>query len=391
MLRLQSALLVLMVVLTACSITSNDEPEPTAPLIVRTLTVSAPTAGTPSPTVTLNPTPTQGSLPQPTSAAPPTVTNCTARTDWQIYTVQAGDTLGIIAQRTGSTINALATGNCLANPDSIAVGQQLRVPQLPSTTTGSTTSGSTTSGSSTSGSTTTSGNTTTGSGTTSGAGSGAPQFGTTLQIRPVINDSSLGLVAAQATIALDIGVVEDAARVRFYAGLTATDPAPVNIATDTDPFDGTPVTYTFNSFDDKLFFWAVAENEFGTTRSASVGVTYDPTYGQSSGGSITASPSIGFDGGLYTLQYGASVTLTWSGAPTSATRIDFYLTPGGTGATPQTIGTDSNPSNGASIAWTVPQWVLGQLSATAFFPDGRTQNSTAVNVYSEGEGVRPSN
>jgi LysM repeat protein len=393
MVRLRIILVVMIALLSACSITSKDESEPTAQLIVRTVTVSAPTAVvSPSATSGLNPTPTQGSLAQPTSAAPPVVTNCTVRTDWPVYTVQSGDTLGVIAGRTGSTISALTTANCLANPDSIAVGQQLRVPQLASgsTTSGSTTTGSTTTGSTTSGSTT-SGSTSSGSSTSGGTTSGAPHFTSTLQIRPVINDQTLGLVAAQATIALDIGVVNDADAVRFYAGLTATDASPVNIATDDTPYDGTSVTYTFNSFDDKLFFWAIAQNEFGTTRSASVGVTFDPTYGQTSGGSITVGPSIGFDGGLYTLQYGASVTVSWTAAPTSATRIDFYLTPGGTGATPSLIGTDSNPSNGASLAWTVPQWVLGQLTATAFFPDGRTQNSLAVNVYSEGEGGRPSN
>lgn len=57
---------------------------------------------------------------------------CTVRTDWQIYIVQSGDTLGSLAQRTGSSVSALATANCLANPDALAVGQQLRVPRTPS-------------------------------------------------------------------------------------------------------------------------------------------------------------------------------------------------------------------------------------------------------------------
>jgi hypothetical protein len=97
MVRLRIILVVMIALLSACSITSKDESEPTAQLIVRTVTVSAPTVVlSPSATSGLNPTPTQGSLAQPTSAAPPVVTNCTVRTDWPVYTVQSGDTLGVI-------------------------------------------------------------------------------------------------------------------------------------------------------------------------------------------------------------------------------------------------------------------------------------------------------
>jgi LysM repeat protein len=55
------------------------------------------------------------------------------RSDWTIfYTVVAGDTLGSIATRTNSTVGQLAAGNCLTNPNNIAVGQQIRVPRVPS-------------------------------------------------------------------------------------------------------------------------------------------------------------------------------------------------------------------------------------------------------------------
>ena len=57
---------------------------------------------------------------------------CTPRADWTVsYTIVAGDTLADIARRTSATTNALAQGNCLSNPDDIAVGQQLRLPQVP--------------------------------------------------------------------------------------------------------------------------------------------------------------------------------------------------------------------------------------------------------------------
>lgn len=72
----------------------------------------------------------------PTSTVPtqvPTLrpTLCASRTDWQVYTVVAGDTLGNIANRTGATIAQLADANCLVNANYISVGQRLFVPRLP--------------------------------------------------------------------------------------------------------------------------------------------------------------------------------------------------------------------------------------------------------------------
>lgn len=117
-------LLSLMLALVACGLSSGNE-SPTAVPIIRT-----PTSGviivtnTPAPATA---TPTQ----QSSGSSSGGNTTCTVRTDWPIYTVVAGDTLGTIAQRTGSTVNQLTTANCLANPNSISVGQQIRVPRSP--------------------------------------------------------------------------------------------------------------------------------------------------------------------------------------------------------------------------------------------------------------------
>lgn len=46
----------------------------------------------------------------------------------QIYLVQAGDTLASIAQRTGSSVAAIASANRLSNPGQIRIGQQLAIP-----------------------------------------------------------------------------------------------------------------------------------------------------------------------------------------------------------------------------------------------------------------------
>ena len=59
------------------------------------------------------------------------IVGCSPRTDWFVYRVVSGDTLGLIAQRTGSTVNALSTANCLANANAISVGQALYVPRNP--------------------------------------------------------------------------------------------------------------------------------------------------------------------------------------------------------------------------------------------------------------------
>jgi peptidoglycan endopeptidase LytE len=51
------------------------------------------------------------------------------------YTVEAGDTLGAIAARFGTTVSALASSNGIANPNLIVVGQVLHVNGAPGATT----------------------------------------------------------------------------------------------------------------------------------------------------------------------------------------------------------------------------------------------------------------
>lgn len=48
--------------------------------------------------------------------------------DRQIYRVQAGDTLFIIAQRFGTTVAAIVAANELINPDRLSIGQELVIP-----------------------------------------------------------------------------------------------------------------------------------------------------------------------------------------------------------------------------------------------------------------------
>ena len=105
---------------------NGDDATPTPdeiPTIIRPSPDSAQPASSPVPTIV--PLPTQG--PQPTSPAP----SCTPRNDWPAYTVEAGDTLYSIADRSDTTVDTLQAANCLADPNTIGVGQSLRVPKQP--------------------------------------------------------------------------------------------------------------------------------------------------------------------------------------------------------------------------------------------------------------------
>lgn len=114
------------------------------PLLAAALMALGCTFGTLTPTATPTEAPTQAPVfidargtatipaqaaasatPAPTVAVRP---NCVIRTDWFLYAVYPGETLSRIAARAGTTANALAAANCLANPDRIYAGQLVRVP-----------------------------------------------------------------------------------------------------------------------------------------------------------------------------------------------------------------------------------------------------------------------
>src|SRR5258707_3894665 len=59
--------------------------------------------------------------------------HCVERSDWYAYRVQQGDTLGVLAQRSGTTLAGLISGNCLDNANQINTGQIIYVPRIPVT------------------------------------------------------------------------------------------------------------------------------------------------------------------------------------------------------------------------------------------------------------------
>ena len=120
--------MVFSLILTACNLAEGSVQEPTEVVLLTTSTPTQQvfTTSTVAPSSTPRPTNTpQTSSGGSTVVLPP---SCVPRSDWQTYTVSSGDTLGAIARRANTSIQNLITGNCLANPNLLTVGQVLRVP-----------------------------------------------------------------------------------------------------------------------------------------------------------------------------------------------------------------------------------------------------------------------
>lgn len=81
----------------------------------------------------MEPTPT----PATNAAQPPTATPCQPYlpAGWIPYSVRAGDTLSIIAERTGTTVTQLQQANCLQDADLIAINKTLYAPKMAPTNT----------------------------------------------------------------------------------------------------------------------------------------------------------------------------------------------------------------------------------------------------------------
>lgn len=72
------------------------------------------------------------------TTAAPTTTTTTTEPD-QVHVVESGETLGAIAQRYGTTVQAIAEANELADPNVLAVGQELVIPNAATSDTTDTT------------------------------------------------------------------------------------------------------------------------------------------------------------------------------------------------------------------------------------------------------------
>ncbi len=84
--------------------------------------------------VTAEPLPTSQPV---ATVAPPAPTASSGSTDVIWHTVQPGETLYSIAQRYGTTWQAIAQANGIVNPNQIYVGQKLKIPTAGGTSGGS--------------------------------------------------------------------------------------------------------------------------------------------------------------------------------------------------------------------------------------------------------------
>lgn len=108
-------LLCILFLSAACNLSSAPIPTPTA---------QPPPLATP--TLSTNPTSMfGGGTPSPTSTCPDTPPG------WIAYIVEPGDSLGLLAEQTDSTIREIADGNCIDDADTIVIGTVLYLPRVP--------------------------------------------------------------------------------------------------------------------------------------------------------------------------------------------------------------------------------------------------------------------
>jgi LysM repeat protein len=113
-----------------------EQPEVEAVLVgsstpTPTRSASPPPTATATPMPTPSPSPSASPIPTPTAVPEtpaPTPTPTPVVTPQQTYTVAQGDTLAEIAQRFGTSVNALQAANGIEDPDEIVVGQVLVLP-----------------------------------------------------------------------------------------------------------------------------------------------------------------------------------------------------------------------------------------------------------------------
>lgn len=118
------SLVLLLLPLLACNL-SRTPPTPTAP------PATAPQATSIAPTLFASITPLPGGGGSIVATTPPSGTTCTPPAGWVPYTIEAGDSLGALAQDTGTTMQDVINANCLSDPDTLFTGQVIYLPTQP--------------------------------------------------------------------------------------------------------------------------------------------------------------------------------------------------------------------------------------------------------------------
>lgn len=270
--------------------------------------------------------------------------NCTPQNTWPLYTVIAGDTLAGIARRTNSTVTQIADANCLANANLISTGQQLRVPQLPTSTS--------------SGSITTVGE---------------------LKIDPVIRfENNVALLNPGQTVTLSWSgaPVNELIQVEFTLISSNNSNNLISLGVDSNLNDGVAIYWTVpQDVNGRIIASGRLPGQTGAARSSK---EVSVSTGQSRSGQVIINPYERVDPhGMVLIRAGTKATLTWPALPTAGVqRVEFYYFRPSAAGSPSILGTDNNLSDGVSFAWTVPDNLSGELSAIAYLSNG-TQIRTA--------------
>jgi LysM repeat protein len=176
-------------------------------------------------------------------------TNCTQPSGWVAYTVQTGDTLSLLAEGTGSTMQDLMNANCLANADVIQAGQVLYLPRTPSAVNNA------------------AGNTT-GGVATAVAGNG-PAIDNIWVEPAIVQNNGQYLVANGSTVTVRAKGVTNAVKVTFMLQPIGTNAAPITIGVDTNLSDGVSVSWTVNDPNLRANLWAIVTNSAGENTQTS--------------------------------------------------------------------------------------------------------------------------
>lgn len=224
----------------ACTLDGSGAPTPTVTLLATFPPPAAPIATEPPPVTVVVTQVTEVAQIAVTqvvavNAAPPAVitTTCAQPTGWLPYTVVAGDTLGVLAISTFTSVAELATANCVTNPDLIYVGQTLYIPRAPGTFLP----------------------------TPIADGENLPTIDNILVEPAIVMTGVYTVTPGQVTVRA--GSTSGAASVTFYTAPTGVESAPVVIGTDTNLADGATAVWQVSVAPQQANVWAIATGANG--------------------------------------------------------------------------------------------------------------------------------
>ncbi len=235
-LRVLAAVAGIALATVACSLSGT----PPTPMPIPTATLVPPDGQIIVNQVVVTPTP-QTIVIQPTAYLAPATAyvplsvalpaNCQVRTDWEPYTVQAGDTLGVLAIARNVALSDLIIGNCLATPDIINVGQVVYLPGGTVVVTPVPV-------------------------VTPAPGVAAPQIGFVL-VEPALTNNGAYMIAPGTITVRALGV-DHTTGVTFYLSILNSTGSPSVLGTDTNLTDGATLIWTVPKTPFRANIWATA-------------------------------------------------------------------------------------------------------------------------------------